>query len=402
MRNLGHFGAIVILAVTCSTACKQQQVQSKSGPAAVPVAVAKVSQESVPLNLKAVGTVEPSSVVQIKSQVAGQIKSTHFTEGQNVAAGALLFEIDSRPFQEALRQAEAALSRDRAQLKQAEATLARDQAQLKNAEAESGRFGELAKAGIISKSQHDQVRTSADVTRESVHAAQAAIESARAALESDMAAIEKAKLDIGYCRIVAPISGRTGNILVHPGNLVRVNDVALVVIHQISPVFVTFAVPEQHLASVRRLNASNGLKVRVSPQDDPSRFVEGRLSLVDNTVDTMTGTIRLKASMQNSDGLLWPGQFVNVVLTLDTTRDALVVPLEAVQSGQKGHYVYVVRNDNTVEARVVEPGRSFERSIIVAKGVNAGETVVVDGHLRVAPGSRVRIVPASIVEGGKS
>ncbi|HYP13266.1 MAG TPA: efflux RND transporter periplasmic adaptor subunit, partial [Bryobacteraceae bacterium] len=294
------------------------------------------------------------------------------------------------------------VTRDRAQLRQAEAALARDTAQSKNAQAEADRYAELAKAGIISRAQQDQVRTSAEVTRESVRAAQAAIESAKASLESDLAAVDRAKLDISYCRILAPISGRTGNVLVDPGNLVRANDAPLVVIHRISPVFVSFSVPEQHLSAIRALSASRRLEVRVSPQEAPDRPLIGQLSLVDNSVDTTTGTIRLKATLPNTDAALWPGQFVNAILTLDTTKDASVVPLEAVQSGPKGSYVYVVQPNKTVENRVIVAGRSFARRIIINSGLKPGETVVIDGHLRLAPGARVRVVDPSTLEGKKS
>jgi multidrug efflux system membrane fusion protein len=335
----------------------------------------------------------------VKSQIAGQLLRVHFNEGQNVSNGALLFEIDARPFREALRQAEAAVARDQAQLRQAEATLAREMAQSKNADAEASRYEELQKIGVISRAQRDQVQTSADVSRESVRAAKAAIESARAALDSDLAAVDKAKLDISYCEIRAPFSGRTGNLLIHPGNLVKANDSPLVVIHQVAPIFVTFSVPERHLGEIRRLSASGKLPVRVSPQDDPSRSAAGNVTVVDNAVDTTTGTIKLKGIFANADGMLWPGQFVTAVLTLGTVVNATVVPAEAVQSGQQGQYVYVVKPDQTVEPRVVIAGRAFEKKIIIEKGVAPGDTVVTDGQLRLFPGARIRPVDASKIDG---
>jgi multidrug efflux system membrane fusion protein len=396
-KSFGQFCVIAVALITLA-ACKQQKVQTTAGPPAVPVSVAKASQETVPFELRVVGTVEASATVQVKSQVAGELVRAHFTEGQTVAKGALLFEIDSRPHREALRQAEAAVAQDRAQLRQAEAALAREQAQAKNADAEAARYNELAKAGVISRSQQEEVVTSAAAIRESVRAAQAAIESARAALESDLAAVDRAKLDISYSQIRAPISGRTGNILIHPGNLVKVNDAPLVVIHQVSPIFVNFSVPENHLSTIRRMGAGGKLPVRVTPQDDQSRTVGGHVSVIDNTVDRSTGTIRLKGSFNNRDGMLWPGQFANVILTLGQVENATVVPAEAVQNGQQGQFVYVVKPDQTVEPRVVVAGRSYEKKIVIDKGVSPGDTVVVDGQLRLFPGARIRPVDARKID----
>jgi multidrug efflux system membrane fusion protein len=388
-----HFSLSNLLAIAVLlSGCQQQKVvQTTSGPPPVPVSVARATQESMPFEIRVVGSVEPASTIQVKSQVAGVLERVHFTEGQNVAKGALLFQIDDRPFRESLRQAEAAVARDRAQLRQAEATLARDTAQARNAEADASRFGELAKAGIISKTQQEQYRTSADVTKESVRSAQAAIESASAALDSDLAAIERAKLDLSYTQIRSPISGRAGNLLVHPGNLVKANDVPLVVLNQVSPIFVTFNVPEQHLAHIRQRSASK-LPVRVTPHDAGDRSATGHLSVVDNAVDSATGTIRLKATFDNRDGLLWPGQFVNVALVLDTIQNATVVPSEAVQSGQQGSFVYVVKQDQSVEPRPVEPGRTLGGKTIIQTGLAPGDTIVTDGHLRLSPGAKIRAV----------
>lgn len=377
-------------------------MQSASAPPAVPVSVARATQESVAFDLKVVGTVEASSAVQVKSQVAGELLRVHFAEGENVAKGALLFEIDSRPYRDALRQAEAALARDTAQLRQAEAVLARDRAQAKNAESEADRYNQLMQAGVISRSQHEQVRTSAEVSRESVRAAEASIESNRAAIQSDVAAIDKAKLDISYCQIPAPIAGRTGNLLVNAGNLVRASgDSPLVVIHQVSPIFVSFSVPEQYLAAVRRIGGRGHLEVRVASQDEPERSVTGRVTVIDNTVDRTTGTIRLKATLANSDSYLWPGQFVNVVLTLGAPQAAIVVPAEAIQVGQQGSFIYVVKADGTVEPRVITAGRTLERRVVIESGIAPGDMVVTDGQLRLFPGARIRAVDAGKLEGIK-
>ena len=266
----------VVATVVCAcgmavlTACSRQQAGPlAAAPPVVPVSVAKVTAESVPTDLRVVGTVDASSIVQVKSQVAGQLLKVAFTEGQNVKTGDLLFEIDPRPFEDALRQSEAAVTRDRAQISQAEADVARDAAQARFAETDAARYAELQKAGVVSKSQYDQSKTNADVSRETARATQAAVESARAALQADLAAVATAQLNLSYCRIYAPISGRTGNLLVHAGNLIKANDVALVVINQVEPIFVSFSVPEQHLAAVRRLDARHALPVSALRQGQP-------------------------------------------------------------------------------------------------------------------------------------
>lgn len=370
-----------------------QPPPGRSGPPPVPVTVAAATTESIPFELRVVGSAAASSVVQVKSQVAGQLLKVYLAEGQDVAKDSVLFDIDARPYQEALKQAEAGLARNRALLRQAEANLARGLAEAKNATANAQRYAALTKEGVISREQNEQVRTAADVQREAVRAAEAAIESARAAIQSDLASIDKAKLDLSYCQIKAPLSGRAGNLLVYAGNLVPANGAtALVVINQVSPLFVTFSVPEMHLPAIRRLNAKSPLAVFSVQPDNPQRRIAGRLAVIDNTVDPATGTIALKAVFDNKDRLLWPGQFVNVILRLETLQNVTVVPSEAVQVGQKGQYVYVVKADQTVEPRVVGTGRSYENKTIIETGLTAGEQVVTDGHLRLAPGFKIEVV----------
>jgi multidrug efflux system membrane fusion protein len=365
-----------------------------------PVSVAKAVRQSVPTELRVVGTVEASAVVQVKSQIAGQLVGVEFTEGQNVAEGRLLFRIDPRPYEDALRQAEAAVSRDRAQILQAEASLARDDAQAKFAASDAQRQAELNRGGLTPRSQFDQAQSTAEAANASARATQASIETAKAALAADEAAVAKARLDLSHCEIRAPISGRTGNLLVNAGNLVKESDVPLVVIHRVSPIFVGFNVPEQHLAAIRRLGAVGRLPVRAFAESDPAHVASGTLAVIDNTVDTATGTIHLKATFDNRDGLLWPGQFVATVLTLDTIRDAVVVPSEAVQSGQQGSFVYAVKPDTSVEMRPVTPGRVYDARTVIDKGLSAGETVVTDGFLVLFPGARVRVVETAKTESG--
>lgn len=378
--------------------CSKQQAQQMGGMPPVPVSVAVAAQEAVPLQVRAIGTVEPSSTVQIKSQVAGELLSVKFTEGHDVSKGDPLFEIDPRPYQEALAQAVAAVAKDKALLAQSQANLAREVAQSKAAEADAQRYEQLAKEGVAPQMQAVQQRATSDALQESIKADQAAIESAKAALASDQSAVARAKLDLSYCRIQSPVSGRTGNLLVHPGNLIKANDVALVVINQISPVFVSFGVPDEQLAAIKQRSAQEKLAVQASTDAEPDKAARGRLTVIDNTVDTNTGTIRLKAVFDNNERVLWPGQFVNVVMTLDTDSHATVVPSEAVQDGQRGQFIFVVKADQTVESRSVTVTRTIGRKAVIAKGVTPGETVVTDGQLRLFPGAKIQPVAASNVD----
>jgi membrane fusion protein, multidrug efflux system len=377
--------------------CGQQKAEgsSKAGAgmfAVVPVSIAPVVQEPVPIEIHAVGRVEPSAVIQVRSQTAGQIVRVAFAEGTEVNKDALLFEIDPRPYQEALRQAEATLARDTAQLRQSEANLERDKAQLKSAEADDARNRELNLEGLASKAQREQSTAAAEAQRASILADQAAIESARAALDNDRAAIDKAKLDLTYCQIYAPVSGRTGNLLIHQGNLVAANGNPLIVINQLKPIWVSFNAPEQYLTEIRRSAGQRKLPVRATPRDDAGHPVDGHLDVIDN------GTIHLKAAFDNQSGALFPGQFADVTLTLGTLSRALVVPAEAVQAGAKGQMVFVVKPDQTVEARMVTVGASIGNKVTIEKGVSAGESVVTDGQLRLFPGARIQAVPASQVD----
>ena len=355
----------------------------------VPVSVESAVQQTVPIEVHAVGNVEPYSTVQVKAQVGGPLVSVKFTEGANVNKGDPLFEIDPRPFRETLRQAEAAVMKDQAQMHVTEANLARSRAQLKNAQAEAGRFEQLSKEGISTRMQEDQVRTAAEVAEQTLKSDEAAIEGIRASLESDQAAVEQAKLNLSYCEIRSPISGRAGNVLVHPGNLVKANDEnPLVVINQIAPIFVSFGVPERYLSEISRQHSRRKLQVQVANDKEATETVRGTLAVINNTVDANTGTIRLKAVFDNRQNRLWPGQFVNAVLTLDT-QSATVIASEAVQAGQQGSFVYVVKPDQTVEVRPVVVGQTVANKVIVQQGVTAGESIVIDGQSRLFPGARI-------------
>jgi multidrug efflux system membrane fusion protein len=323
----------------------------------------------------------------------------NFSEGQIVSKDRILFEIDPTRYRDALRQAEAAVNQNRADIRQSEAALARDLAQARNADAEAERYAKLVSAGDISASQHDRIKTNSEALRESARAARAQTESSKAALEAALAAVDRAKLELSWCQIKSPITGRTGSLAAHPGNIVKANDTTLVTIHQVTPIYVAFSVPEPHLAAIRRAYSAGKVPVRAIVEGGDA--ANGVLSVIDNGVDPATGTIKLKATFDNRDGKLWHGQFVNVVLTLETVRDATVVPAEAVQAGQQGTFVYVVKSDGSAEMRPVVTAHSFDRRVVIEQGVKPGETVVTDGHLRIFPGAKIQPVEASKSEGRK-
>lgn len=390
-----------LIGLLALAACKSGGAGSPKGPARPPVApvvVGQVATASIPVEVTVVGTTEASETVQVKPQVAGQIVRVAFSEGQTVAQGALLFQIDDRSYQQSLAQAEANVARDRAALQQGEANLARDAAQAKYSEAEAKRYTELLSSGIVSRTQLDQIRTTAEKEQAAVLATRAGLESARANLAADLALVEKAKLDIAYCAVRSPIAGRTGTLMVNAGNVVKANETTLVVVNRTSPIFATFSVPEAHLGAIRSLQKS-GLPVRASLKEAPGKAALGRLTLIENAVDAATGSIRLKASFANTDGMFWPGQFVDVVLGLGTIANATVVAAEAVQPGQKGPYVYRVKPDSTVEVRLVQVGETYRNQTVVT-GLDPGDSVVLDGQLRLAPGMKVR--KTSAVKSGEA
>jgi membrane fusion protein, multidrug efflux system len=379
--------------------CQTQKTQSAGPPPPTPVSIAVAAEQSVPTEVQAVGTVEASSVIQVKSQISGELVKVAFAEGADVKEGDLLFEIDSRPYQEALRQAEAAFNRDTANLHQAEANREKDVAQSHSLEADASRNAQLAKEGIVSRTQDEQSRAAADSNRAAINADQAAIESYRASIDSDRSAIDRAKLDLTYCQIRSRVTGRAGNLLVHEGNIVSANTTNLVVINKLDPIWVSFGVPEEHLAAIQRSSSGRKLAVQAILKDTQNPTpVRGELSVIDNTVDSTTGTIKLKATFENSKRLLWPGQFVNVSLTLDTQARAIVVPSEAVKPGQQGQMVYVVKPDQTVEPRNVRAGAIHGNQVVIEQGLAAGETVVTDGQLLLYPGAHIQPVAASKVD----
>ncbi len=382
--------ALVLVSVF-SFSCSNQKPENSTKNVSLPVTVSTVVQKTVPVQLRTIGNVQAYSTVSVKTKVGGEIIRVYFTEGQDVKKGALLFTIDPRPFESALKQAEANLERDMAQVKQANANLERDIAQVKNAEEEAKRYEYLIGKGVIAKEQYDRVRTSADVLEATVRADKAAVENAEATVNASRAAVENIKIQLGYCSIHSPMDGRTGSLLVQQGNIVKADDVNLVVINQIIPIYVAFSVPEQDLSEMKKFMAMRKLKVEAIIPNDQNNPAEGVITFIDNTVDSSTGTIRIKGTFANKENRLWPGQFVNVILTLTTQPNVAVIPSQAIQTGQQGQYVFVVKPDLTVESRPVVVGRTFNGETIIEKGLKIDEKVVTDGQLRLSPGVKVDI-----------
>jgi multidrug efflux system membrane fusion protein len=358
---------------------------------AVPVTAALAQQKTVPVQIQAIGTVQAYSTVSIKSLVAGEVTEVHFTEGQNVVKGELLFTIDPRPYKAALQQAQANLTKDLAAVNQAEANLAKDIAQAKNAEEEAKRYAELVAKEYVAKQEYDQYRTAAEALQATVEADRAAVATARAAVQAAQSAVENARIQLDYCFIRSPVDGRTGAVFVQRGNIVKANDVAQVVINQVNPIYVAFSVPEQNLPEIKRYRAQTRLQVEAIIPGEEKSPEQGTLTFVDNAVDKTTGTILLKGTFGNQKRRLWPGQFVNVTLTLTHEANAILIPSQAVQSGQQGPYAYVVKPDMTVESRPLTISRQVGDETVIAKGIRPGERVVTSGQLGLAPGVMVTV-----------
>jgi multidrug efflux system membrane fusion protein len=349
---------LICLFVLISCASKKEKPKAKS---AVPVKAAEALQKDVPVQIKAIGNIEAFTSVAIKSQVSGQIARIHFTEGSDVEKGALLVSIDPEPFQAAVSQFEAALAKDQAQAK-----FAREQA---------SRYEGLLKEGIVTHDQYDLLLSNA--------------ESLAAAVVADRSAIKSAKIQLDYCGIRSPISGRTGTIALQPGNLVKANDLPIVTVNQLSPIYATFSIPEKRLTEVKLAMAGNELKIEAVIPNEPGSTEAGTVSFLDNMVNPATGTIKLKGVFTNKSRKLWPGQFTDVLMTLGNRKNAVVVPSNAIQTGQQGQFVYVVKPDNTVEMRQVTSAVLAGEETVVEKGLAAGEIVVTDGQLRLTPGALV-------------
>jgi len=423
LRAAGR-GLLVLLAaalVGCSGGNAEPKPTAAPRRPAVAVAVATVEKKSMPLQIQAIGTVEAYAVVAVKAQVGGELLRVHIKEGQDVRKRDLLFTIDPRTYEAALAQAQANLARDQVQVQQARAVLqrdiakvgqaranlVRDQAQAANAQVQERRYAELLKQELVAQEQYDQFKTTAqslaasvradeaDVhsAEETVRADEAAIRSAEQTVRADEAAADNARVQLGYTTIRSPIDGRTGSLMLNEGNVVRAsgtNDSTLLVINQVQPIYVSFTVPQQQLPQIKRYMAEATLAVDAFPTGEP-KPVRGAVTFTDNAVDTTTGTIRLKATFGNQERRLWPGQFVNVSMTLALEPDAIVVPSQALQTGQQGAYVFVVKPDSTVETRRVVAARTQGSDTIIASGLQPGEKVVTDGQPRLVTGATVEV-----------
>jgi membrane fusion protein, multidrug efflux system len=354
-----------------------------------PVVTAKVSQKDEPVDIAAVGNVEAYTTISLRSQITGQIEQAFFHEGDVVKKGALLFKIDPRPLESTLQQSQANETRDQALLAQAEAQLARDAATAEFQQLTSERQGQLVAKGIVSKDASEQSHAQADATLATVNADKAAIASARAQLAVQQSITENARVQLSYTDIRSPIDGRTGNNTVKVGNLATVNQ-ELVTIAQLEPVYVTFTVPAVHLPTIKQHLGADKLPVVATPQDEDKQAAEGQLTFVDNVVDSTTDTIKLKATFTNSDHRLWPGQFARVSLRLTMLSGATVVPSQAVQTGQNGQFVFVVKQDATVEQRPITVSQRMGDDVVIGKGLDPGETIVIEGQLRLEQGTRVQ------------
>lgn len=357
----------------------------------VPVETAQVTQQDVPLQIKAIGNVEALSTVAINSQVEGTLLRVGFAPGQEVKKGDLLFTLDSRPLQAALSQAEANLLKAMASVRQGNDIVAKDEATANNSRSIVNRDTRLIEAGVISREEYDNAMAKLQSDEATVRADKSAVANLQAAQKAEQAAVESARVQLSYTTIRAPIAGKTGNLAVTSGNLVRANDTTpMVTITTSAPIYVTFSVPEQDLMRIRQYAASTSFTTEVLIPGDEANHAFGKLSLVDNTVDAATGTVRLKATCQNDDRRLYPGQFVNIVLTLGIQNGAVVVPSQAVQVGQDKSFVYVVKFDSTVEMRVIKPGAIADTMTVIEEGLKPGEQVVTDGQLRLVPGAKVQ------------
>jgi multidrug efflux system membrane fusion protein len=364
-----YLGVILLLLVIPACGAKKEE-KAKSLPPAL-VAITAAQLKDVPIEIKTFGTMEPAESVTIKPMVSGELTRVAFREGADVHEGELLFEIDPRPYEAALNKALASQAKNRVIGA--------------NARKDYARYSQLVKAGIVTQEQTEAYRTRA--------------ETAEADLAADQAQVATARTQLSYCTIKAPISGRMGVLAMDRGNVVKANDTTLVTINQITPILATFTIPEQQLATVQERLGLQALTVRAEVPGSLGMTEEGRVSFVDNAVDPATGTIRLKAEFTNPEKRLWPGQYVSLTMTLEVRKGAVVVPTQALQTGQNGQFLFVVKPEQTAEVRPVVPGPVYQGGTVIDQGLKAGEQVVIDGQMRIIPGGKVEVKGAKGKEG---
>ena len=357
---------------------------------AVPVVTTKVAERDVPVDIAAIGNVEAYTMISVRSQVTGVIEQAAIHEGDFVKKDQLLFTIDKRPFEAALRLAEANLVRDQALLSQAEAQLTRDGSQSEYQTLTAQRQAQLAEKGIVSKDIAEQARAAADTSAGTIKADRAAVESAKAQLVAQQATVDNARVQLSYTTISSPIDGHTGNLSVKVGGLVTANQTELTTIAQVEPIFVTFSIPAANLESIKGNLGKTKVPVTATSQDSTANVVEGELNFIDNVIDASTDTIKLKARFENHDRRLWPGQFARVSLRVTTIPNAMVLPSQAVQTGQDGQFVFLVKPDNTVAQQAVVVGQRIGDDVVIQKGLQAGQTVVTEGQLRLEAGTKIQ------------
>lgn len=389
----GTLGAIALLPLAGCPGQKQAGGPPPGASQPAPVHAALAETNRVPVELSAFGTAEPLSTIELKAQVSGEIIEVLFAEGERVTQGQPLFRIDARPFEAALAEAEANVARAVALRGQAEANLRENEVMAKNAEVELERNKTLLAREIVTQEEFDQSKTAADALKASAGADAAAVRSSSENIRAAEAAVEVAKLNLSYCTIVSPLEGRTGSLMAHRGNLVSANaSEPLIIITQTAPMYVTFTVPEHHLPALRQAMASGEVPVYAAAPDSGMEPITGRLVFIDNQVDTVTSTIRLKAEFENQNEVLWPGQYLGVRVGLGFQDNCTTVPAEAVQTGQDGAYVYLVTAEEKAEMRPIKAGITHGGLAVVEEGLQPGDRVITEGHLRVAPGSPVRVL----------